>query len=85
MKRLWLLLALALNPLALGSCAPQHSGKTEIVLQRFFGSCDADYGRSTDVAKAEGECGIVTTLVNRFEADNPRRPCAGQYRLLAGL
>jgi multiple sugar transport system substrate-binding protein len=71
MKRLWLLLALALNPLALGSCAPQHSGKTEIVLQRFFGSCDADYGRSTDVAKAEGECGIVTTLVNRFEADNP--------------
>ena len=66
MKRLLLLLALAM-----GSCAPPPSAKTEIVLQRFFGSCDADYGRSTDVAKAEGECGIVTTLVNRFEAENP--------------
>ena len=25
----------------------------------------------TDIAKAEGECGIITTLVNRFNAENP--------------
>ena len=26
---------------------------------------------STDVAAAEGECGIITTLINKFNADNP--------------
>ena len=61
----------ALLALVLASCAPKPAMRTEIVVQRFFGSCDADYGRSTDVAKAEGECGIVTTLVNRFELENP--------------
>ena len=56
--------------LALGSCG-QNDGKTHIYLQRFFGECGAEYGGSTDVAKAEGECGIITTLVNRFNAENP--------------
>jgi len=56
--------------LALGSCAkPDH--RTHIYLQRFFGECGAEYGGSTDVAKAEGECGIITTLINRFNAENP--------------
>jgi multiple sugar transport system substrate-binding protein len=56
--------------LALGSCArPDH--KTHIYLQRFFGECGAEYGGSTDVAKAEGECGIITTMINRFNAENP--------------
>jgi multiple sugar transport system substrate-binding protein len=54
----------------LGSCA-KADGKTHIYLQRFFGECGAEYGRTTDVAKAEGECGIITTLVNRFNAENP--------------
>ncbi|MBW0006443.1 MAG: extracellular solute-binding protein [Sphingomonas sp.] len=55
--------------LALGSCAkPDH--RTHLYLQRFFGECGAEYGGSTDVAKAEGECGIVTALVNRFNAEN---------------
>jgi multiple sugar transport system substrate-binding protein len=68
MKRLLPFLLLLL----LGSCAGSAgSNKTEITLQRFFGSCDADYGGKTDVAAAEGECGIITTLVNRFEAENP--------------
>ncbi len=56
--------------LALGSCG-QNDGKTHIYLQRFFGECGAEYGGSTDVAKAEGECGIITSLVNRFNAENP--------------
>ena len=56
---------------ALTGCAPKHTGPVEITLQRFFGACDAPYGNSTDVAAAEGECGIITTLVNKFNADNP--------------
>ena len=56
--------------LALGSCA-KSDHKTHLYLQRFFGECGAEYGGSIDVAKAEGECGIITTLVNRFNAENP--------------
>src|SRR5206468_10826350 len=62
--------AALLIALSLGSCAkPDH--RTHIYLQRFFGECGAEYGGSTDVAKAEGECGIITALVNRFNAENP--------------
>ena len=56
--------------LALGSCA-RADHKTHIYLQRFFGECGAEYGSSTDVGRAEGECGIITTLINRFNAENP--------------
>ncbi|SJL84478.1 extracellular solute-binding protein [Vibrio palustris] len=45
--------------------------KTEIQLQRFFGACNAEYGNSTDVADASGECGIMTTLLNKFQKENP--------------
>ena len=44
--------------------------KTEITLARFFGACEADYGKSTDFKAARGECGIITTLVNNFNATN---------------
>jgi len=57
--------------LALGSCARGEPERTTITLQRFFGACEAQYGGSTDVETAEGECGIITTLINRFEAENP--------------
>ncbi|MCH8617261.1 extracellular solute-binding protein [Sphingomonas sp. SM33] len=67
MKRLLLAICAAL---ALGSCSP-NDGKTHIYLQRFFGECGAEYGGATDVAKAEGECGIMTALINRFNAENP--------------
>lgn len=53
---------LALSPLA---------SATTIELQRFFGACEAEYGNNTDVSEAVGECGIITSLVNKFEADNP--------------
>lgn len=56
--------------LALGSC-DDGGQRTEIVVQRFFGECGAVYGQSIDVRAAEGECGILTTLINRFEAENP--------------
>jgi multiple sugar transport system substrate-binding protein len=56
--------------LMVGSCS-KGDGKTHLYLQRFFGECGADYGNSIDVSKAEGECGIITALVNRFNAENP--------------
>ena len=40
-------------------------------MQRFFGECTAEYGGKTDIAKAEGECGIMTSMINRFNAENP--------------
>ncbi|SDP37871.1 multiple sugar transport system substrate-binding protein [Rhodoferax sp. OV413] len=49
-------------------CAAQD--KTEITLARFFGACEADYGKAVDASKAQGECGIITTLVNEFNATN---------------
>jgi multiple sugar transport system substrate-binding protein len=52
-------------------CQHKAGGPVQITLQRFFGACDAEYGASTDVAAAEGECGIITTLINKFNADNP--------------
>lgn len=71
MRRLGRICALAIAVLVLGSCARPDDGRTTITLQRFFGACEAQYGGSTDVEAAEGECGIVTTLINRFEAENP--------------
>jgi multiple sugar transport system substrate-binding protein len=67
MRRCLVALAVAL---AIGSCS-KPDGKTHIYLQRFFGECGADYGGVTNVAKAEGECAIITALVNRFNAENP--------------
>ncbi|HWA91435.1 MAG TPA: extracellular solute-binding protein [Rhizomicrobium sp.] len=55
----------------LPGCAPGKKGPVEITLQRFFGACDAQFGSSTDVAAADGECAIITTLINKFNADNP--------------
>ncbi|HEU0133877.1 MAG TPA: extracellular solute-binding protein, partial [Allosphingosinicella sp.] len=59
--------------LALASCgdAGGGDGRAEIYLQRFFGECGAQYGAATDVSKVEGECGIVTAMINKFNANNP--------------
>lgn len=54
----------------LAGCQPADK-RPEIVVQRFFGECGAVYGASTEVAAADTECGILTTLINRFEAENP--------------
>lgn len=65
--RRWLAL---LAPAVLAGCAPADD-RPEIVVQRFFGECGAAYGTITDVASAETECGILTTLINRFEVEHP--------------
>ncbi|RVV98957.1 extracellular solute-binding protein [Mesobaculum littorinae] len=62
---------LLLTSAAIAFAATGASAQTTIELQRFFGACDADYGNSTDVDAAVGECGIITTLINRFQEENP--------------
>ena len=55
--------------LLLASCSAAERGQG-LYIQRFFGECTSDYGTATNVAKAEGECGIMTALINRFNAEN---------------
>ena len=54
----------------LASTAATSAGAVELSLLRFFGDCQADYGTVTDMTKANGECGIITALTNKFNAEN---------------
>jgi multiple sugar transport system substrate-binding protein len=58
--------------LVLGAAVAACGGdkKTEITFARFFGACDAEYGKVTDVKQARGECGIITAITNQFNATN---------------
>ena len=58
----------ALGAMAIAPAWAQE--KTEITFARFFGACESAYGSSQDVAHARGECGVMTTLVNLFNATN---------------
>ncbi|MBY3128809.1 extracellular solute-binding protein [Rhizobium laguerreae] len=42
----------------------------DISFFRFFGDCQGEYGEMTDATKANGECGIITALTNKFNAEN---------------
>ena len=67
MRRLFLIFAV----LIAGSCAGGGDDeRTDIYLQRFFGECGAQFGSTTDVSKVEGECGIITTMINKFNVQN---------------
>jgi multiple sugar transport system substrate-binding protein len=67
MKQIMLLLAL----LALGSCERVDPRPT-ITVQRIFGDCRAHVPRGkAPIANANGECEIITGLLDRFEAENP--------------
>lgn len=48
----------------------QAQQKTTITFARFFGACEADYGKVTDARQGRGECGIITALTNEFNATN---------------
>ncbi|HEY0164686.1 MAG TPA: extracellular solute-binding protein, partial [Sphingomicrobium sp.] len=69
MKRAAFIIVAAM--LAAGCSDGPRGSRTEITVQRIFGTCEGEYGGSTDVAKAEGECGIITTLINKFQTENP--------------
>ena len=69
MKRLAALFCAVL--LAACGASKDNTGKTEITLMRFFGSCEAQYGQVVKASEGLGECGIVTALVNEFNATHP--------------
>ncbi|TNB47677.1 extracellular solute-binding protein [Martelella lutilitoris] len=60
----------ALSLAAMTAASPALA-ETTIDFQRFFGACDAEWGDKTDVSAAVGECGIITSMVNKFEEENP--------------
>jgi multiple sugar transport system substrate-binding protein len=68
MRRILLLIALV-TQIALQGC--DRDERVTLTVQRIFGACEAEYGNVTDIASAEGECGIMTAIINRFEAENP--------------
>ena len=67
----YLLALVALLALVLLSGCGKSDGRTELVIQRFFGACQAEFGALADPGKAQGECGIITAMINQFEAANP--------------
>ena len=40
--------------------------KTEIAVSRTLGSCESEYGDVVRASEANGECGIITALINQF-------------------
>jgi multiple sugar transport system substrate-binding protein len=40
----------------------------EITFMRFFNECTDEFGETTDLSEAYGECGIITTMANAFNA-----------------
>ena len=71
-KRAWVrLMPLSVLLMVAASCGGNGGDdRTQIYLQRFFGECGAQFGSTTDVSKVEGECGIMTAMINKFNADN---------------
>ncbi len=43
---------------------------TTIEFAHFFGNCDDEVGDNTDLSQAVGECPTITTLANKFNAEN---------------
>lgn len=53
-----------------GGFATQAQEDVTLNLSRFFGMCDDEYGDFIDIEAASGECGIITTMINNFNATN---------------
>ncbi|WP_431103631.1 extracellular solute-binding protein [Roseateles noduli] len=75
LKVLKALTALATCATLLAACGKHDAEapvppRTEITLMRFFGSCDAKFGAVKETSQGVGECGIVTALINEFNATN---------------
>ena len=64
--RALLVLAMLLTLVALPVAAQDA---TEITFMRFFGECADEFGETTDLSEAYGECGIIQTLANAFNAE----------------
>ncbi|WP_244475273.1 extracellular solute-binding protein [Rhizobium sp. Leaf341] len=70
MRNLKTFRALALATLLATTASAGSAGAVDISLLRFFGECNTEYGTVTDISKANGECGIITVLTNKFNAEN---------------
>ena len=68
--------SLLLAAFVLAGCGARQA-PNEIVVQRFFGACRAEYGTRTDVEAADGECGIMTTLHQQVQRRESRRIASG--------
>ena len=70
MRKLFLFLGVLLLVLSLGSTALAQDSMT-LTLMRFFGDCVDSFGDVTDLSGTTSECGIVTTLTNIWNTENP--------------
>jgi multiple sugar transport system substrate-binding protein len=48
----------------------QAQDNVTITFYRFFGGCSDEYAGVTDLTQANGECGIIQVLTNKFNAEN---------------
>lgn len=69
MKRLKALSVLGIVAALLTTTGAQ--AQTEVRFARFFGACEADFGTNLDPSLPSNECGVITTLTNIFNAENP--------------
>ncbi len=67
MSKLRLMILFALL-LALVAVPVAGQDAVEITFMRFFGECTDEFGDNADLSAAYGECGIITTLANAFNA-----------------
>ena len=63
------LLVLLLFLLALVAVPVAGQDAVEVTFMRFFGECTDEFGDNADLSAAYGECGIITTLTNAFNAE----------------
>ena len=59
--------------LLIGVGLQAQAAPVEVSFARFFGSCEAEFGSSVDPSQASGECGIITALTNKFNAQQRGR------------
>lgn len=60
-----------LGAAALTGCA-RPDGRTPLVVQRIFGDCRAHVPKfGAPIDNPNGECELITVMLDRFEADNP--------------
>ena len=69
-KKLWIISMVTLLVTSLGVMSVTAQESTELTLSRFFGACEEEFGDMTTLEDASGECGIVTVMINAFNAQS---------------
>lgn len=70
LRQLTVIVLVGMLVLSLGVVAAAQDDTTEISLSRFFGACEEDFGDVTNLEDASGECGIITVMINAFNAQS---------------